>query len=122
MATPEAYWPILYMGIIGVVVVGAAVAINRLLGPLRPTREKGTAYECGEEAIGSARGPVDLQYYMFVLVFLVLDIEAVFVIPFAVKFLDLPKEAVTYLVVFVGLLLFGWLYAWRRGALEWQES
>ena len=121
---PESYLPILYMGVIGTLVVFAAVALNRLLGPLRPTREKGTAYESGEEPVGSARGPIDIQYYLYVLVFLILDLEAIFIIPFAVEFVRLENlgDALIKLGVFVGLLLFGWLYAWRRGALEWQGS
>lgn len=119
---PDTYLPVLFMGLLGTIVVGAAVALNRLIGPVRPTREKGSPYECGEETVGSSRGPVDLQFYLYVLVFLILDIEAVFLIPFAVNYLDLSSAAIIELAVFVGLLLFGWAYAWRRGALEWQES
>lgn len=119
---PATYLPVLIMTLLGIVTVAVAVSISRLVTPFRATREKLTAYECGEEPVGGGRGPVDVQYYLYVLVFLVLDIEAVFLVPFALNFTSLGTTAVVEMVVFVGLLLIGWLYAINKGALQWQGS
>jgi NADH-quinone oxidoreductase subunit A len=119
---PQAYLPVLLMTGIGVLVVTVAIALNRFITPSRPSREKLTAYECGEEPVGGGRGPVDIQYYLYVLVFLILDIEAAFLIPFVVDFASLNLKAIATIAVFVFLLLDGWLYAIKKGALEWQGS
>lgn len=119
---PEAYLPVALMTGIGILVVLVALSLSRFITPRRPSREKLTAYECGEEPVGSGRGPVDIQYYLYVLVFLILDIEAVFMIPFVVAFDELSLFAIGTMVVFVVLLLDGWVYAIRKGALEWQGS
>ena len=74
---PEAYLPVLLMTVIGIAVVFIAVSLSRFITPGRPNREKLTAYECGEEPVGSGRGPIDIQFYLYVLVFLILDLEAV---------------------------------------------
>lgn len=119
---PEAYLPVALMTGIGILVVGVAVTLSRFITPARPTREKLTAYESGEEPVGGGRGPIDLQYYLYVLVFLILDIEAVFLVPFVINFDALGTAAIVEMVVFVGLLLLGWAYAISKGALEWQGS
>ncbi len=119
---PGAYLPILLMTVIGAGVVMVAIGLSHLVNPPRPTREKQTAYESGEEPVGSGRGPVDIQYYLYVLVFLILDIEAIFLLPFVVEFSNLGSAAVVEMVIFVGLLLVAWVYAWRKGALQWQGS
>ena len=116
------YLPVLLMMAIGIVVVAIALSISKLVTPPRPTREKLSAYECGEEPVGNGRGPVDIQYYLYVLVFLILDIEAVFLIPFALNFVELGTAAIVEMVIFVGLLLAGWAYAINKGALKWQGS
>lgn len=119
---PEAYLPVALMTAIGVIVVTVAIGLSRFVTPPRPSREKLTAYECGEEPVGGGRGPIDLQYYLYVLVFLVLDIEAVFLIPFVINFNGLGTVAVVEMAIFVGLLLLGWAYAISKGALKWQGS
>lgn len=119
---PEAYLPVLLMTVIGVAVVFIAVSLSRFITPGRPSREKLTAYECGEEPVGSGRGPIDIQFYLYVLVFLILDLEAVFLLPFVVDFANLGVKAIVTMAVFVFLLLDGWLYAIQKGALEWQGS
>ncbi len=119
---PEAYLPVLLMTVIGGIVVTVAMALSRFITPPRPSREKLTAYECGEEPVGGGRGPIDIQYYLYVLVFLVLDIEAVFLIPFVVNFDALGTTAIVEMVIFIGLLLLGWAYAISKGALRWQGS
>ncbi len=119
---PEAYLPVLMMTIIGALVIMIAIGLSRFITPTRPTREKLTAYESGEEPIGGGQGPVDVQYYLYVLVFLILDVEAIFLIPFVVAFADLSLTAIVVGAVFVLLLLDGWVYAIKKGALSWQGS
>lgn len=119
---PGAYLPVLLMTIIGSVVVMVAIGLGRFVTPPRPSREKLTAYESGEEPVGGGQGPVDVQYYLYVLVFLILDIESVFLIPFVVNFSELGTTAIAVVTIFVLLLLEGWVYAIKKGALAWQSS
>lgn len=114
------YLPVAILFVLAGLIVFVTLNIGKVLGrPYRPGVLKKSTYECGEVPHGSARSQVDVQYYLYVLVFLILDIEAVFLIPFAVKFLDLGMQGLVEMILFVGLLLIGWAYAWKKGALEW---
>lgn len=114
------YLPIALLLALSVFTVFLTLNIGKVLGrPYKPGALKRSTYECGEVALGSARSQVDVQYYLYVLVFLVLDIEAVFLVPFAVEFTKLGTAGLVEMVLFVGLLLIGWAYAWKKGALEW---
>ena len=90
-----------------------------LLTPCRPTREKLEPYECGEKPIGDTHVPIDIKYYIYVLIFLILDVEVIFLIPWAVGFRRLGGAAFVEIFIFVLLLLAGWGYAWKRGVLRW---
>jgi NADH-quinone oxidoreductase subunit A len=116
---PMTYLPIVILGAIAMLLVLATLFLGRVLSTRNSTPRKDSTYECGEIALGSGRGPVEIQYYMYILVFLILDIEAVFLIPFAVRFGDLGVAAIIEMVIFVGLLLIGWVYALKKGALNW---
>lgn len=118
----QAYLPVAILAGIAVLLVLVTLLAARLLAPNNPTRGKTSTYECGELALGSGRGPIAIQYYMYILVFLILDIEAVFLIPFAVEFLNLSLTGIVIMLLFVLLLLEGWAYAWTKGALEWVPS
>lgn len=121
MADPvtQGYLPILILGVVAVLLIFATLLLSRILAPHNPTTRKNMTYECGEIALGSGRGPIEIQYYMYILVFLILDIEAVFLIPFAVRFADLGGVQILEMGIFVALLLVGWLYALKKGALNW---
>ena len=120
MADPVlSYLPIVLLGAIAALLVFATLFLAKVMAPKNPNARKESTYECGEIALGSGRGPLEIQYYMFILVFLILDIEAVFLIPFAVRFSSLGTAAIVEMAVFVGLLLVGWLYALKKGALNW---
>jgi NADH-quinone oxidoreductase subunit A len=123
MADPVSlkYLPVLILGAIAALLVFATLFLAKVMGPKNPNARKESTYECGEIALGSGRGPLEIQYYMYILVFLVLDIEAVFLIPFAVRFAHLGPAAIVEMVLFVGLLFVGWLYAVKKGALEWVQ-
>jgi len=98
---------------------GMAILIPRLIAPRKPNRIKSQTYECGIETVGESWVQFKIQYYIFALVFLVFDVEAVFLFPWAVAFGALPLYAVMEGVLFVAILLGGLLYAWRKGVLEW---
>ncbi|HUR68476.1 MAG TPA: NADH-quinone oxidoreductase subunit A [Candidatus Thermoplasmatota archaeon] len=120
-ATLARYIPILITFILALVIVGVSLNIYKLIAPRRPSAGKVSTYESGEVPIGSGRGPVDVQYYLYVIVFLVIDIEAVFLIPWALRFLQLGVAGIVEMVIFVALVLVGWAYAWKKGALQWQS-
>jgi NADH-quinone oxidoreductase subunit A len=87
---------------------------------MHPTPVKLEPYECGEPTVGPARVKFRTWFYLVALVFVVFDVEAVFLFPWAVVFQELGMFAFIEMVVFIGILLFGLAYAWRKGALQWQ--
>ena len=96
----------------------------RLLGPHRPYKEKNSTYECGEIPVGIAWVQFNISYYIFALIFVVFDVEAVFIFPWAAVFHKLLKAGMGPFVllemtVFIGILFLGLLYAWRKGVLKW---
>lgn len=114
------YLPLVILALLSGGIVAAILWLGRLLTPSRLTGEKGETYECGETPQGSATGrPIDIKYYIYVLLFLVIDVEVVFLIPWAVEFRQFGLLAFIEILVFVGMLLVGWAYAWREGFLKW---
>ncbi len=108
---------------------GLAMTVGRLLRPSRPNPEKLASYECGEEAVGSAWGPFNVRYYIVALVFILFDVELVFLFPWAVVFGDKNLQtlsggswswfALTEMFVFVAILALGLAYVWVKGHLDW---
>jgi NADH:ubiquinone oxidoreductase subunit 3 (subunit A) len=96
-----------------------ALVIPRLIAPRKPNQIKMQTYECGIETVGSSWVQFRVQYYLFALVFLIFDVETVFLFPWAVAFDQLPLFAVLEGVLFILILAAGLIYAWRKGALEW---
>jgi NADH:ubiquinone oxidoreductase subunit 3 (subunit A) len=97
----------------------SALLIPRLIAPRKPNRTKQETYECGIETVGDAYVQFKVQYYIFALVFLIFDVETVFLYPWAVAFNQIPLFAVLEGVLFIMVLVVGLLYTWRKGALEW---
>lgn len=95
------------------------VIVNRLLGPKKPNPLKQQTYECGIETVGDTWIQFKVQYYIFALVFVVFDVEAIFLFPIAAAFDRLTLFAVFEVALFVLILAVGLGYAWRKGALEW---
>jgi NADH:ubiquinone oxidoreductase subunit 3 (subunit A) len=96
-----------------------ALLIPRLIAPRKPNPLKSETYECGIETYGETWVQFKAQYYIFALVFLIFDIEIVFLFPWAVAFDQLPLFAVMEGVIFILILVVGLLYTWRKGVLEW---
>jgi NADH-quinone oxidoreductase subunit A len=91
-----------------------------LLAPKRPDPNKQTAYECGMETIGDAWVQFNVRYYLYALIFLIFDIESIFLYPWAVQFRQLALFGFIEMFVFIAILLVGYVYAWRKRALEWR--
>jgi len=97
----------------------AALIISRFIAPRKPNTVKLETYECGMETVGPAWVRFKAQYYVYALIFLIFDVETVFLFPWAVAFDELPMFAVFEGILFILILVGGLLYAWRDGALEW---
>ena len=95
---------------------------RRTFQPPKPGADKNASYECGIESFGEARVQFKSQYYLFCIIFLVFDVEAVFLLPFAVAFTGLPVGAFVAILVFILLLLEGLVWAWCKGGLDWTKS
>lgn len=119
MSSLTGYLPVVILGALGIATIAGVLFLVNLLTPRRPTGEKLEPYECGETPIGDTRVPIDIKYYIYVLIFLVLDIEVAFLIPWAVEMRHLGAAGIVEIFIFVLLLLAGWGYAWKRGVLRW---
>ena len=97
----------------------AAFVVPRLIAPRKPYPQKMETYECGIETVGNTWVQFRVQYYIFALVFLIFDVETVFLYPWAVAFDQLPLFAVLEGILFILIVVAGLVYAWRKGVLEW---
>ena len=98
----------------------ALVVIGNLLGTKRPGAEKLSPYECGFNAFEDARMPFDVRYYLIAIQFIVFDLEIIFIMPWTLVFQELGARALVTMGLFVGMLFLGFVYVWKRGALEWE--
>ena len=102
----------------GLLVYGGLFA-SRLLAPRKPSASKNDTYECGEKTIGVSHVQFNVGYYLFALIFLVFDVEAAFLFPWAVVLRETGTAGLIEVFIFIAVLAFGLAYAWRKGALEW---
>jgi NADH-quinone oxidoreductase subunit A len=114
------YLPVFIFMIIGVGVGIVAPILGYLLGPKRPNPEKLSAYECGFEPFNDARAPFDVRFYLVALLFILFDLETAFLVPWAVIFRELGWTGMIVMGIFLGLLTIGFIYEWKKGALEWE--
>ena len=98
----------------------ALLIIGNLLGPKRPSPEKLSPYECGFAAFEDARMQFDVRYYLIAIQFIIFDLEIIFIVPWATVFRDLGLLGLVEMGIFVGMLLLGFIYVWKKGALEWE--
>jgi len=98
----------------------ALLVIGNVLGPRRPTLAKLSPYECGFEAFEDARMKFDVRYYLIAIQFIIFDLEIIFIVPWATVFRDLGVLGLIEMGIFAGMLLLGFIYVWKRGALEWE--
>ncbi len=115
------YVAVLLASVIGFILVGSAILGSRLLAPYSSSREKQISYECGMlPASAPARSQIHIRYYLFAILFLIFDVEAVFLFPWAVTFLSVGKAAFYEMVLFIAVLGGGLAYAWKKGVLQWK--
>jgi len=116
----DQYAPIAVLLILSTAVSLLIVFLSRIMGPFRPTRRKLEPYESGMTPIGPAMRRLPVKFYLVAVLFILFDIEVVFFFPFAVVARQLGLFALAEMGVFIGILLVGYVYAWRKGALEWE--
>lgn len=116
----ENYLPILLFIIVGMLVGVGPLVMGYLLGPRRPDAEKDSPYECGFEAFESARMKFDVRYYLVAILFIIFDLEIAFLFPWAVVLDELGLFGFWAMVIFLGILVVGFAYEWKKGALEWE--
>ncbi|MGH8704883.1 MAG: NADH-quinone oxidoreductase subunit A [Burkholderiales bacterium] len=114
------YFPILLFILVGIAVGVAPVVLGALLGPRRPDPEKLSPYECGFEPFEDARMKFDVRYYLIAILFILFDLEIAFLFPWAVVINEIGLFGFVSMMVFLGILVVGFIYEWMKGALEWE--
>ncbi|NOT22373.1 MAG: NAD(P)H-quinone oxidoreductase subunit 3 [Nitrospiraceae bacterium] len=113
------YFPILFFVVVALFFGIWSLVVSYLVQPKYPEPEKLTTYECGSEPFSDARMPFPVRYYIFAMLFVIFDIEVIFLYPWAVVFTKIELIGLIEMLVFIGLFLVAYVYAWRKGALEW---
>lgn len=114
------YGALLLMFILAGGLAGALVTASTVVGRHKKTREKDQPYECGVMPVGDARAPISVHFYMVGLIFILFDIEAIFLYPWALIYGDLKLFGFVEMVLYIAILLVGYIYLWKKGALDWQ--
>jgi NADH-quinone oxidoreductase subunit A len=113
------YFPILLFVGIAMAFGVVTLVLSYVVQPKYPEAEKLSAYECGSEPFSDARMPFPVRYYIFAMLFVIFDIEVIFLYPWAVVYGQIGLFGLVEMLVFIGLFLVAYVYAWRKGALEW---
>ena len=116
---PEIYFPLLVQAILAIVIASALVSLSFALGKRVKNRVKDSPYECGIAPTGTARERFSVKFYLVAIVFILFDIEAVFLYPWAVVYRELKLFAFFEMLLFIALVLAGFFYIWKKGALDW---
>jgi NADH-quinone oxidoreductase subunit A len=119
---PELYFPVLVQGLLAVVIATALIIISYVFGKKVRNRVKDMPYESGIVPTGDARGRFSVKFYLVAMLFIVFDIEAIFLYPWAVVYRDLRWFGFVEMLVFVVLILSGFFYIWKKGALDWSQQ
>ena len=114
------YLPVLLFILVGIAVGIAPQLLGYLLGPNRPDAAKNSPYECGFEAFENARMKFDVRYYLVAILFILFDLEIAFLFPWAVVLPEIGFEGFVAMMVFLLILVVGFAYEWKKGALEWE--
>jgi NADH-quinone oxidoreductase subunit A len=107
--------------VLGIFLPVSALTAGRLLRPNKPTEEKQTTYESGNEPVGESRIRFNIRYYLFALMFVIFDVETVFLYPWAVAYEKLGLFALVEMLIFVAMLVVGLIYAWKKKVLKWNS-
>ena len=116
----ENYLPILVFVVIGVLLGVVPIALGYLLGPSKPYGDKLSPYECGFEAFEDSRMKFDVRFYLVAILFIIFDLEIAFLFPWAVVLDEIGVFGFVAMAIFLGILVIGFIYEWKKGALEWE--
>ncbi|MEN9688358.1 MAG: hypothetical protein RI998_355 [Pseudomonadota bacterium] len=116
----EQYLPVLLFIIVGLLVGVAPQVIGYLLGPKKPDAAKNSPYECGFEAFEDARMKFDVRYYLVAILFILFDLEIAFLFPWAVSLKEIGFTGFMAMMIFLAILVVGFAYEWKKGALDWE--
>ncbi len=116
----ENYLPVLVFVGVGLIVGVVMVALGFVLGTRRPDSEKLSPYECGFEAFEDARMKFDVRYYLVAILFIIFDLEIAFLFPWAIVLDKIGMVGFVAMTIFLGILVVGFIYEWKKGALEWE--
>ena len=116
----EQYLPVLLFILVGLGVGVAPQLIGYFLGPQKPDAAKNSPYECGFEAFEDARIKFDVRYYLVAILFILFDLEIAFLFPWAVSLNDIGLTGFVAMMIFLGILVVGFVYEWKKGALDWE--
>ena len=111
---------VMIVGFVGALAVLLMFVASKLLAPKRHSDLKNTPYECGIPASPYQWSQIQIRYYVFAILFVIFDVEAVFLFPWALVFLSAPPAVFYEMLIFIAILLFGLAYAWRKGVLQWR--
>lgn len=119
LSSPADYFPILFQMLVALAFVVVTMLVSHKIGPKRKTEDKLTPFESGIEVIGNARQPFAIKYFLVAILFVLFDVEVVFMYPWAVNFYALGQEGLAEMFVFMGTLLLGFIYILKKKALDW---
>ena len=114
------YWPVLVFMGIGVAFGVLPLLFGYILGPHKPDKEKNSAYECGFDPFGDSRLPFDVRFYLVAILFILFDLETAFLFPWAVSLHQIGHFGFWAMMIFLAILVVGFIYEWKKGALEWE--
>ena len=116
---PVNFLPIIFQMIVAGGFVVGTMFVTHKIGPKRKTKDKLTPFESGIEVVGNARTPISIKYFLVAILFVLFDVEVIFMYPWAVNFRDLGKDGLIEMFIFMGTLLLGFIYVIKKGALDW---
>ncbi|MFY9688473.1 MAG: NADH-quinone oxidoreductase subunit A [Candidatus Acidiferrales bacterium] len=115
------YGSLLLMFVLAAGLAGALITVSAIIGKHKPSPEKDQPYECGIRPTGDAREPFSVHFYMVGLIFILFDIEAIFLYPWALVYHDLKVFGFVEMLLYIIILLVGYVYLWKKGALDWSS-
>jgi len=116
----EQYIPVLIFFGVSTAIGIISLVLGHLISPTRPDQEKNSPYECGFEAFEDARMKFDVRYYLVAILFIIFDLEIAFLFPWATVLDELGMFGFVAMMIFLGILVIGFIYEWKKGALEWE--
>jgi NADH-quinone oxidoreductase subunit A len=123
-ASLHEYIPLLILMVVALILAATLVGLSWILGPKKPSAAKLAPYECGVTPVGSARERFPVKFYLIAMLFIIFDIETVFLYPWAVTFRSLPHAMQVFelfeMITFIVILFVGYVYVWKKGAFDWE--